>query len=75
MPAAVNNPALDIDPHEAAQLTGMLAVNCWVAFWLVVATPGVIVIGELTVTAAVATLPPAVGVAVTMHAPAASGVV
>jgi len=75
VPDAVNNPALDIDPHDANQVTGALAVNCWVEFWLVAALAGVIVMGELTVTAAEAALLPAVGVAVTVQDSAASGAV
>ena len=75
VPDAVNNPALDIEPHDAAQVTGAFAVNCWVEYWLVVALAGVIVMGELIVTTAEAALPPAVGVAVTVHVPAISGAV
>jgi hypothetical protein len=74
-PDAVNNPALDIDPHDADQVTAALAVNCWVEYWLVVALAGVIIMGVLTVTAAEAALPPAVGFAVTAHVPATSGAV
>jgi hypothetical protein len=75
VPDAVNIPELKIAPHEADHVAGALAVNCWVEFWLVVALAGVIVMGELTVTAAEAALPPAVGVAVTVQDSAASGAV
>jgi hypothetical protein len=72
---AVNNPALDIEPHEAAQLTGMLAVNCCVEYSFVVVLDGIIVIGEATVTAADTAPPTAVGVAVTVHGSTTRGAV
>jgi hypothetical protein len=72
-PEAVKSPELEIEPHEEAQFTGILAVNCCVEFCGVLTVCGVIVIGEVTVTDAVAAVPPAVGVAVTVQAVATSG--
>ena len=72
-PDAVKKPEFEIDPHEDDQLTGKSAVNCCVEFCGVLMACGVIVIGEVTVTEADAAAPPAVGVAVTVQAPATSG--
>jgi hypothetical protein len=74
VPDAVNNPALDIDPHDAAQLTDMFAVNCCVEYSFVVVLEGIMVIGDTTVTAAEAALP-TVGVAVTVQGSTTSGAV
>jgi len=48
---AVNNPAAVMLPHEATQLTAVLAVNCCVWPWGVVAVAGLIVNGDLMVAA------------------------
>ena len=72
-PDAVKSPEPEIDPQEDAQVTGIFAVNCCVAFCGVLAVCGVMAMGEVTVTEAEAAAPPAVGVAVTVQAPATSG--
>ena len=72
-PVAVKSPEPEIDPHEVVHFTATFAVNCCVEFWGVLAVFGVMVIGEVTVTDAVAAVPPAVGVAVTVQVPATSG--
>lgn len=43
---AVNKPFAAMLPHEAAQVTAALAVNCCVFPWAVVAVAGVIVKGD-----------------------------
>jgi hypothetical protein len=70
---AVNTPALEIDPHEAVHATDWLAVNVCVFIACRFTAAGVIVIGEITVTAAESAFPPPVGVAVTVQEPGASG--
>ena len=72
-PEAVKSPEPEIEPQEDAQLTGIFAVNCCVEFCGVLAVCGVMAMGEVTVTDAEAAVPPAVGVAVTVHAAATSG--
>ena len=51
---AVNKPFAAMLPHEAAHMTGELAVNCCVCPCGVLALEGVITMGELTVAMAVA---------------------
>ena len=43
---AVNKPVPEMVPHDAAQVTAALAVNCCVWPWAVVALAGVIVKGD-----------------------------
>ena len=54
-------------PHFAVQVTGILAVNCWVCPCGVLAETGVITMGETTVTVAEAAPLPLVAVAVTLQ--------
>ncbi len=54
-------------PHFAVQDTGMLAVNCCVCPWGVLADAGVITMADTTVTAALALPLPLVAVAVTLQ--------
>ena len=72
---AVNAPLLDTVPQLAVHVTAWLAVKVCLFSACRFTAAGVIVIGEATVTAAVAALPPAVGVAVTVHEPGTRGAV
>jgi hypothetical protein len=67
VPLAVYNPVELMVPHFAVQVTGMLAENCCVLPWGVLADDGVITIGETTLTVAVALPLPLVAVAVTLQ--------
>jgi hypothetical protein len=64
---AVNRPPVVMDPHLAVQVTGALAVNCWVFPCGVLAETGDMVMGETIVTLAVAAPLPLVAVAVTVQ--------
>jgi hypothetical protein len=73
---AVKSPPLVILPHDAAQLTAMLAVNCCVAPCGVEAEAGAMVNGEVTVAVVDAVWPlPSVAVAVMVQEPGAIGAV
>jgi len=64
---AVKSPPEVIEPHAAVQVTGALAVNCWVCPCGVVAAAGVITMGETTFTLAVELPEPSVATAVIVH--------
>ncbi len=70
---AVKRPAGEMEPQEADQLTGMLAVNCWVPFCGVLAEAGVMTRGELMVATAEAVCAPLL--ARMVQDPGASGAV
>jgi hypothetical protein len=70
---AVNSPFVSIDPHEALQDAGALAVNCCIWPWGNVAVDGVIVTGEIIFALVLALPPPDVDVAVTVHDSGSSG--
>jgi hypothetical protein len=73
---AVKSPEVAFIPaQEDAHVTGMFAVNCCVCPLTVVALAGVMVSGEVTVTAAEALPVPEIGVAVTVQGPAVRGAV
>jgi hypothetical protein len=73
---AVNTPFALMLPHDAAQVTAALAVNCCVWPWPVDAVAGVIVNGDRTVAVVEALWPlPSVAVAVMVQEPGASGAV
>ena len=76
VPDAVNSPPLVILPHDAAQLTAMLAVNCCVAPCGVDAEAGVMLSGLVMVAIVASVWPvPSVAVAVMVQAPARVGAV
>ena len=64
---ALYRPVVEMEPHLALHVTGMLAVNCCVFPCGVLADAGVIVIGDVTVTLAVTLPVPLVALAVTVH--------
>jgi hypothetical protein len=73
---AVNSPEALILPHEADQVTGLLAENCWVCPWAVTAVPGEMVMGEVMLAAVDPFAPlPLLAVAVITQEPAARGAV
>ena len=72
---AVNRPEDEIVPQELVQLTGALAVNCCVFNACRLTLAGVTVSPAITATEAIAGLPPAVGVAVTLQDSGTSGAV
>lgn len=67
VPLAVKRPVALIVPHFAVHVTGMLAVNGCVFPCGVLADAGVITIGEITFTIALAAPVPFVAVAVTLQ--------
>lgn len=71
---AVKRPDAEMELHESVHVTGADAVNCCVLSACRLMPAGVSVIGDVTVTVAVAGLPRS-GVTVTVHVPGVSGAV